>query len=361
MQEPSVQSRPSARTRVWALVLAGVLAVAAIAGVTVRGASANPVLPPLSPAELLGKVAAAHPDGLNATFEQRSDLGLPALPADVSADEQVSSALPLLTGTHTVRVWTAGPQKSKVALVDGSTESSMTRNGRQVWAWSSEKQEATHSTMAVATRRPAGAMTSPTEAITTLLGKLGTTTDVSVSGTGYVAGREVYQLVLAPRDQASLVSQVRVSVDAEHFVPLGMKVIADGGQDAMSVDATFVDFSVPKASVFDFQPPAGVKVTERATETSRTTSATKPSEKTASEPKTFGTGWTTVVVTRLPKSAQGDQQSKVLLNSLPEVSGSWGKGRLLSTVLVNAVITDDGRVAVGSVVPESLYKALATR
>jgi len=204
-------------------------------------------------------------------------------------------------------------------------------------------------------------MTSPTEAITTLLGKLGTTTDVSVSGTGYVAGREVYQLVLAPRDQASLVSQVRVSVDAEHFVPLGMKVIADGDQDAMSVDATFVDFSVPKASVFDFQPPAGVKVTERATETSRTPSATKPSEKTASEPKTFGTGWTTVVVTRLPKSAQGDQRSKVLLNSLPEVSGSWGKGRLLSTVLVNAVITDDGRVAVGSVVPESLYKALATR
>jgi len=79
------------------------------------------------------------------------------------------------------------------------------------------------------------------------------------------------------------------------------------------------------------------------------------------EPKTFGTGWTTVVVTRLPKSAQGDQQSKVLLNSLPEVCGSWGKGRLLSTVLVNAVITDDGRVAVGSVVPESLCKALATR
>ena len=59
--------------------------------------------------------------------------------------------------------------------------------------------------------------------------------------------------------------------------------------------------------------------------------------------------------------AEGDEQAKVLLESLPVVSGTWGKGRLLSTVLVNVVITDDGRVAVGSVVPEKLYEALAAK
>ena len=51
----------------------------------------------------------------------------------------------------------------------------------------------------------------------------------------------------------------------------------------------------------------------------------------------------------------------MLLDSLPVVSGAWGKGHLLSTSLVNAVITDDGRIAVGSVVPERLYQALAAK
>ena len=53
------ESRRSVRTRAWALVLAGALALAGIAGLSVRAASADPTLPPLTPAELLGKVAAA--------------------------------------------------------------------------------------------------------------------------------------------------------------------------------------------------------------------------------------------------------------------------------------------------------------
>ena len=60
-------------------------------------------------------------------------------------------------------------------------------------------------------------------------------------------------------------------------------------------------------------------------------------------------------------SDKPNEQAQVLLDSLPAVSGSWGKGRLLSTSLVNAVITDDGRIAVGSVVPERLYQALAAK
>lgn len=360
MKEQSSDHRRSLRTRTWALVLAGVLAVAGITAVTIRGASADPTLPPLTPAELLGKVATAQVDGMSATFESRSDLGLPALPADLGDDGELSSALSMLTGNHTVRVWAAGQKKSKVALVDGSAESSVTRNGNEVWAWSSEQQEAVHSTIPASTKKPASAAPSPSEAIKALLDRLGTSTDVSVSGTGYVAGRAVYQLVLAPRDQASLVSQVRVAVDAEHFVPLGLKVIADDGQEAISVAASAVDFAVPDAAVFDFRPPSGVKVTEKKATSMERPSAEKPEQR-GTKPKTFGTGWTTVVVAQMPKTDQANGQAKVLLNSLPVVSGSWGKGRLLSTVLVNAVIADDGRVAVGSVEPENLYRALATR
>ena len=347
-----------------ALVAAGVLAAAGITGLAVRGAAADPVLPPLTPAELLGKVAAAQVDGVSATFEQRSDLGLPALPADLGdAGDDLTSALALLTGNHTVRVWTAGESKAKVALLDGTTESSITRNGNDVWAWSSIKQEAVHSTLDAQKAKPSGALTSPGAAIKAILEKIEPSTEVATSGTGYVAGRAVYQLVLTPRDDASLVSQVRVAVDAERFVPLGLRIIADDGQDAITVSASSVDYTVPAASVFDFQPPAGVTVTEHKDDSG----PAKTGSEAGARPKTFGSGWATVAVMDLPKSAtaanqaEGDEQAKVLLESLPVVSGTWGKGRLLSTVLVNVVITDDGRVAVGSVVPEKLYEALAAK
>ena len=350
------ESRRGVRGRVWALVLAGVLGFAGIAGLTVRAASADPTLPPLTPAELLGKVAAARVDGLSATFEQRSDLGLPALPAGVG-DDETATMLGLLTGTHTIRVWTAGEQKSKVALVDGSAESAMIRNGSDVWVWSSEKQEAVHSTLP-ATKRPT--VSNPTEAIRTMLSKLDGTTEVTTSGTGYVAGRAVYQLILTPRATESLIGQVRVSIDAEYFVPLALKVFADDGQEAVGVQATSVDFTVPNDSIFAFQPPAGVTVTERAARDK----GGKPSadEPKGDAPKTYGTGWATVAVLTMPTTTGTDQQqSKALLDSLPAVSGSWGKGRLLSTTLLTAVITDDGRVAVGAVVPDALYRALGSR
>ena len=343
---------------------AGVLAAAGITGLAVRGAAADPVLPPLTPAELLAKVAAAQVDGLSATFEQRSDLGLPALPADLGdGGDNLTSALALLTGNHTFRVWTAGEDKAKVALVDATTESSLTRNGNDVWAWSSTKQEAVHSTLDSQKAKPSGTPTSPSAAIKELLEKVQPSTEVVTSGTGYVAGRAVYQLVLTPRDDSSLVSQLRVSVDAERFVPLGLRVIADDGQDAITVAASSVDYTVPAASVFDFQPPAGVTVTEHKDDAGPAKSGTRAGAK----PKTFGSGWATVAVMDLPTSEKADEpasaneQAKVLLESLPVVSGDWGKGRLLSTVLVNAVITDDGRVAVGSVVPERLFEALAAK
>lgn len=348
----------SRRKRALALVAAGVLTAVGITGLAVRGAAADPVLTPLTAQELLVKVATAKVDGLSATFEQRSDLGLPALPAGLGdSGDQLGSALSLLTGSHTVRVWAAGDDRGKVALIDGTTESSITRNGADVWAWSSTKQEAVHSVVAAPATRPSGTPTSPVGAIKDLLDRITPSTDVVTSGTGYVAGRPVYQLVLSPSDDASLVSQVRVSVDAEYFVPLGLRVIGDDGQDAVTVAATAIDFTVPAASNFDFKPPAGVTVTEHKAGSV----PARPDIKAPAKPKTFGTGWATVAVMKVAASQTSDKQAKVLLDSLPVVSGAWGKGRLLSTVLVNAVITDDGRVAVGSVVPERLYEALAAR
>ena len=40
------------------------------------------------------------------------------------------------------------------------------------------------------------------------------------------------------------------------------------------------------------------------------------------------------------------------------MSGDWGSGRLLAGTAFSAVLTDDGRLAVGAVRPEKLYQAL---
>jgi hypothetical protein len=48
-----------------------------------------------------------------------------------------------------------------------------------------------------------------------------------------------------------------------------------------------------------------------------------------------------------------------MLAALPPVRGSWGSGRLLRGTLFSAVLTGDGRVAVGAVAPSALYAALA--
>jgi outer membrane lipoprotein-sorting protein len=337
------------------MLAAGAVAVAGITGLSAMVASADPVLPPLSAAELLTKVAGAHPDGLSATFEQRSDLGLPSLSGiGGSQGEDLQSALALLTGNHTVRVWTAGTDHSRVALVDGSTETSAIRNGDQLWLWSSEKQQAKHATIK-AGEQPTTTPVSPTEAVQRVLAAVEPTTDVTTSGTGTVAGRPVYQLILTPKDAASLVSQVRISVDSTTFVPLAARVVADDGSEALSVAATSVDFSRPSDAVFAVTPPPGAEVSELQ----RPSAAPEP-KKDATRPTIVGTGWTAVTVTKFD-AAKSDQTAAALLRTLPEVSGSWGHGRLLSTTLVNAVITDDGRIAVGSVAPEKLYSALAKR
>lgn len=351
----STPLRPRRRT-LW-LALAAVLAVAGLSGLLARGAVADPVLAPLTPAELLNKVAAAHVDGLSATLEQRSDLGLPALPTgSLPNGDSLQSALTMLTGNHTFRVWTSGTDRARVAVVDGATETSVIRNGNQVWTWSSEKQEAGHATLTPGEKAsPTATPLAPSEAITKFLAAVEPTTDVTTSGTGYVAGRAVYQLVLTPKDSASLVGQVRVSVDADTFVPLGARVIASDGSDAFTLAATSVDFSRPDPSVFDFTPPPGAKVTEL------THPAGEPAtpKGTKAKPTVHGTGWTAVAVTKV-EAPQHDTMT-ALLKSLPEVSGAWGTGRLLQTTLVTVVFTDDGRVAAGAVSPERVYAALAER
>jgi outer membrane lipoprotein-sorting protein len=357
----------------WFVPFAAVLAIAATTLVA-GNASADEKLPPRSAEQLLVDLQQAKVDGFSGTVQQSADLGIPALPG--MSDQGGADFSSLISGTHTLRVAYAGPDKSKVALLGDLSESSVIRDGSQVWTWSSRDNAVTHATIDASDRKttsdkaPTDAPKTPQEAATRFLAAVGPTTDVSVATDTTVAGRPAYELVLRPKQNGSLLSSVRIAVDGTEHVALRVQVFAgDRAEPVAAIGFTEVDFTTPPASEFAFTPPKGAKVTEVTPEDHADPSEKTADARTADEPKVVGEGWTTVVVGTLPKGdlpaakpdagERGDGPDlQAYLNQLPEVSGSWGSGRLLAGTAFSVVITDDGRVAAGAVGPDLLYDAL---
>lgn len=373
----------------WAVPLtAAAMVGAGTVGVGLSRATADSSLGPRSAAQLLVDVQQARLAGLSGTVVQTANLGLPELPGLTDRSSELGTTL---TGSHTWRVWYGGPDKVRLALVGTLGESDVIRNGRDVWLWSSTSRAATHYRLDEHTKTPGSGATptplpsdlpaSPQEAADRALSALDPTTEVTSGPVTSVAGRSAYELVLRPKASGSLVAQVRIAIDGAEHVPLRVQVYSVKTQrPAAEVGFTSVDFGVPAARQFTFTPPPGTTVTEGRTLGKDSSPSAKPSPsgsaQAADRPRLVGTGWSTVVVTKvgaLPMGSAGGGQGRAtqgtdptaqltgILQSLPKVSGKWGSGRLLSGTLFSAVLTDDGRLAVGSVAPQQLYDALATR
>lgn len=344
------------------------VAAAAVVGVAATGvltAEADPPLPAKTAAQLLVDLQGARVDGLSGTVVQDSDLGLPALPTSGPGADS-TSPLSLLTGSHTLRVWYAGETKQRLALLGRLGETDVVHNGRDAWLWSSGSNSATHYTLpagkAAAERPAVPSPLTPQQAAEQALAAIDPTTSVSTDGTRKVAGRDAYELVLAPKDTRSLIGQVRLAVDAETSVPLRVQLFGRASSDgpAFSVGFTKVSFEVPGDDQFRFSPPPGAKVTEGTVPASR--AADHPSkadlDRAGSAVRTVGSGWSTVVVASgMRPSSDQSGPGGAILGQLQRVSGSWGSGRLLTSKLVSVLLTDDGRVVAGAVPPELLYAA----
>ena len=309
-------------------------------------------------------------------MKQSADLGIPALPG---MGEQGSDFSSLISGTHTLRVAAAGPDKSKVALLGDLSESSVIRNGSDVWTWSSSDNAVTHATIDASDRDaksdeaparrpqdPAGGRDPlPDRCRTDHRGQRRDRHD-------RLAGRAAYELVLTPKQTGSLLSSVRIAVDGTEHVALRVQVFAgDRADPVAAIGFTEVEFATPAATEFAFTPPKEATVTEVTPEDhAGLNEKTDADARAAAEPKIVGEGWTTVVVGTLPEGDQSaggaDEQGErsdgpdlqAYLAQLPKVSGSWGSGRLLAGTAFSVVITDDGRVAAGAVGPDLLYDAL---
>jgi len=366
------RSRPALRWLVPSAAAVVVIGGGAAAGTIV--ASADPSLPDRSAAQLLVDIQSAKVDGLSGTIVESADLGLPAIAS--LAGGQASSAdagalTSILAGSNTARVWYAGEEKMRLALVGTQGETDVIRNGGDVWLWNSADKKAKQLKLPAdaADRHPVAQLPqTPKEAADAALAAIDPTTTVTTTGAAKVAGRDAYELVLSPKDAGSLIGQVRLAIDAEHHIPLRVDVYAKNATSpAVRVAFQQISFAVPDAEQFKFNPPPDTKVTEGSAEglaaehraeAQKAEKAAKADQ--AGQPKTIGSGWTTIVEATLPKASGSEQQQlSGVVDMLPAVSGSWGSGHEFAGPLFTVLVTDDGRVFAGAVTPARLHEAAA--
>ncbi|RDG38735.1 LolA family protein [Streptomyces corynorhini] len=338
-------------------------------------------------------------------------LGDSAGAGDGSTADPGTKLMELASGSHTLRVAADGADKQRLSIVEGAAEYSLIRNGDEVWAYDSGSNQAYH-----ATEKDAGGHggsegtkgegaqgakdldVTPSELAAQVLKAAGDTTSVTVDGTARVAGHDAYRLLVKPKQSGSTVGSVTIAVDAKTGTPLKFTLASSGGgKPIVDVGFTKVDFAKPDASTFDFTPPKGTKVT-RADESDAAHGKDAKNEASGADQgegrfggllgelsgaddsgdvKTIGKGWSTVYELTSPKDESGaagkgseaagsgaskqddlPAEAEGLIGSLgSKVTGKFGSGMVFETRIVNALMTDDGKVYVGAVTKDALLKA----
>lgn len=346
-------------------VPAVVVPVVIAAGVVAAHAVTDVSLPAKTPEQVLTLVGQSSVRAFSGTVEQSSNLGLPTLPSTgPSADAGLSSALEFLTGSHTARVFVDGPTNARVQVMDTLAERDLVRHGADVWAYDSAKATATHLTLpsgsafkhpGAVTPDPDAVAQTPAQLAHRLLAELTPSTTVTLGQNVSVAGRSAYDLVLKPRTTGTLVGSVSIAVDAKTGMPLSVEVMARGQKDAaVSVAFTQLSLQTPAASTFAFTPPQGTTVKQQALPKSP---SAEHRHSGASAPTVTGSGWTSIVQLPAGSVPASALKSPLLAQASSAVSG----GRLLSTTLLNVLVTSDGRVFAGSVPASALQAAASAR
>ncbi|MEU1506757.1 DUF2092 domain-containing protein [Kitasatospora sp. NPDC005748] len=382
------------------LAVAGTIA-AGIGLVPALADDAPPNLPALTAEQVVAKALGSQAQTLSGTVSVSADLGVPSQLFSAAGGGlgsggagQGSSAAPeakltgLLGGDHTLRVAVDGPDRQRVGLIENLSEYELVHNGDQVWAWDSSTNEAVHLTAPQGGRPEGhrggapltGVPTTPAEAAKEFLAAGAGTTAVTVDGTANVAGQKAYQLSVKPTQSGSTIGEVRIAVAADNGVPLAVVVKGTDGSAVLDVHFKDVSFARPAAKSFEFSAPKGAKVTEQRAEAGgegRQAPGGAPEQAGADGLNVVGEGWTTVLSTRLPsgdaapapaesgKQGRHGGEGRAPGQSVQGLVKSLGKpvqgGSLISTKVLNVLVTDDGRVFAGAVTLPVLQSAAGVK
>lgn len=356
-------------------------------GLIGTGAGADPILPSVTAQDLVARVMSATPPSFSGTVQTKTNLGLPSLGSIVPGNG--SGLLTMLLSPHTVKVSSAPGGRFHLAIPDGVAETDIVSDGSQLWAWQSAGQTVTHLAHPTGPSDGTDPTASDGDATGTaiehtpdamakeLLANADATTRVFVRGTASVAGRDAYELVLAPKSDTTLVADVVIDVDAATSLPLRAQILAkSSGTPALDVGFTSIDLSAQPDSAFTFTAPPGAKVVEAtspeelllgskgngdatggrrhvkgADGRSAPVPPATPSVAPDAKAQVLGTGWDAVVA--IPNGP-------AMLGTIgAPVRGAWGSGTLVTSTLADALVLDNGTVLVGMVGPDRLEAAVA--
>jgi hypothetical protein len=240
-------------------------------------------------------------------------------------------------------------------------ETDAVHNGRDLWLWDSTGAKVTHYLLPADDQgNIPEPIKTPDELAKDLLANIDPSTAVSVGTPAYVAGRPAYQLVMQPRKAESTIDRVAIAVDSATGLPLRVTVFAKGERKpAVQLGFTSVSFNRPSSSEFRFTPPPDSTVTLRdLTEQSAPGPFSQlNADPTGGQQVTVGQDWAQVEIFSnfdLPRGAYE------VLRSATDVSGAFGSGRLVQGALINVLLVEDGRIAVGAVSPRALEAAVAS-
>lgn len=383
----------------------------AVPAVIAAGAVAVPLqanavdLPDLSANEVMVLMQQGEVRSFSGTIVKVSDMGLPALEFSSMVSEDMvaemeekmpeefadfvpaviesntlTQALELISGTHKVRIYTSGVDKLRAQILDPMAQRDLIVNGDEFWIYDSQMATAVNGTieMEADPAKQAEAekaitdyaasialdLNSPEAIADYLVSMIGDSSDLSVGTDHSVAGRTAYELILTPNVEGSLIDQAKLSIDSETGMPLKVEVFSTNQvAAAMSVGFESISFGEVDQSLFDFTPPAGTEVTtfdpsELEALLGEYEGDYEASDKDASDypemnqPEILGSDWLSVVhLAALPADVPMDLMENELFGDMfTEVAG----GRVLSTALVNVLITDSGEVYMGAVTIEHL-------
>jgi hypothetical protein len=252
------------RSAIASIVVA--LALGASVGVVVTRADTVPNLAPIAHQRLIANTLAAIADRtpVSGTVTTHLDLGLPPLPASFGSS---TGALSILLADQTFKVWRS-PDGTRVAQILPFAERDLIATRTDVWAWDSDAFTAWHAAVPPSAEPPAPPSAGDLEAMVgPVLAGAAPYARISLAEPERVAGRDAYVLAFEPTDPDTLVGSIRVTVDAETWLPLRVQIVPKGSVDpAIEAGFTSVDFGPVDPSNFVFTAPEGATIKQLTTD-----------------------------------------------------------------------------------------------
>ena len=351
------------RTARWA-----VPAVAAVAVIGSRTRWSMPSRPaptarcrPRTAAQLLVDVSNAQVTALSGTVVETTDLGLPALPVDRRPGRRRRGRELLLAGlrlphdaglVRRSRPACGWPCSASSASPTSSATARTSGPGPATTTPPPTGPSPPASTARRRSPRPAiGTAMTPQQAAQAALKAIDPTTQVTTDPTATVAGRPAYELILRPA-RLPLAGRLGPDRDRRRHPHPDPRPGLRAGLVEPGVPGRASRRSPPRrrrrpcsgSSRRPARPSSRVR--SRAPARTRVPGAA-PARPHPTSSARAGPRCSSRSCPRAPR--RGRPASSGMLGKLPAVSGSWGSGHLLRSALVSAVLTDDGRVAVGAV------------